>query len=97
MTLKATPNPAKYKQPTTFHLSLADLATGKPVDGANVTTDLIMPTMDMGANHVAMTDMGNGNYQGTGVFNMGGDWNVVVSAFKAGQTGKTTFHISVEL
>lgn len=97
MTLQATPNPAKYNQQATFQLSLADLTTGKPVEGANVTADLLMPGMDMGTTHVPMQDMGHGNYRGTGSFSMGGDWNVVVSAVKAGTTGKTTFHISVEL
>jgi nitrogen fixation protein FixH len=65
------------------------------VDGAQVEASLVMPLMDMGKNQFALQPAGNGAYEGTGEFNMAGEWEVIVSASARGQTGKTTFNVNV--
>lgn len=94
--LRVQPNPPKYNQDTTFRVSLKDSA-GRPVEGASVSADLVMPGMSMGENKVALADLGGGNYEGVGRFPMGGDHQVVINAYKAGATAKVIFNVTVEL
>lgn len=94
--LKVTPNPPKYNQETTFRVELRS-ADGKPVEGATVSAELVMPEMDMGVNKVQLADNGRGGYQGVGRFTMAGNHQIVVNAFKAGAAAKVVFPVAVEL
>lgn len=94
--LRVLPNPPKYNQDTTFRVTLKDSA-GRPVEGASVSADLVMPEMAMGENKVALADLGRGEYEGVGRFSMGGNYRVVISAYKAGATAKVIFNVTVEL
>lgn len=94
--LRVQPNPPKYNQDTIFHVTLKDSA-GRPVEGASVSADLLMPGMDMGEHKVALAPLGGGDYEGVGRFSMGGDHEVVINAYKAGATAKVVFNVTVAL
>ena len=86
--------PPRIVKATTFRVKLADLS-GKPVDGAKVEVSLVMKLMDMEKNEFALTDKGNGSYEGSGTFSMVGVWNVVVTATAGGQRGGQKFEVKV--
>jgi hypothetical protein len=94
MSLAMDPAQPKFGQKTTFRVTVKQ-TLGRPVDGAQVEASLVMPLMDMGKNQFALQPAGNGAYEGTGEFNMAGEWEVIVSASARGQTGKTTFNVNV--
>jgi nitrogen fixation protein FixH len=94
MALTWQPSPPVSDKDVTFALRLTN-ASGDPVDGASVTANLIMPSMDMGKNEVKLTDQGNGEYRGTGKFSMAGPWNVVVSSKAGSVTGQQTYPVVV--
>ena len=78
------------KGANTFRVKLTDVS-GKPVAGAQVAVTFFMPAMpSMGMaamkTTVALTDRGNGLYEGTGELGSGGTWQVTVAAQKNGQT-----------
>lgn len=79
---------------TQFQLRLAT-AAGQPLDGATVTVDLVMATMDMGPNRAALAAQGHGLYAGAGHFMMAGDWNCVVTVTLGGRTQTQSFHYKV--
>ena len=60
-------------------VTLAD-AQGKPVDGATVFADLVMPTMQMGSNQPLADPLGNGSYHIKGAFTMEGNWRLAIHA-----------------
>lgn len=94
MTLTTDPAQPESEKDTTFRVILTD-TNGHPVTGARVQADLEMPRMDMGKNVVQLADKGNGVYEGKGQFTMGGPWNVIVTATKAGTSGEQKFDIVV--
>jgi nitrogen fixation protein FixH len=62
----------------------------KPVDGADVSVTFFMPAMPaMGMaamkTQAKLSSQGNGMYQGTGVLQSGGPWQVTITAQKNGQ------------
>jgi Cu(I)/Ag(I) efflux system membrane fusion protein/cobalt-zinc-cadmium efflux system membrane fusion protein len=64
---------------------------GKPLAGAQVTANFLMPAMPamgMAAQHAAVTlgDKGNGLYEGSLQLGSGGTWQVTVTAQRGGQT-----------
>ena len=75
MTLTVQPPSPRQLDPTQFILTLKD-AHGRPVPGANVALNLMMPDMDMGTNTVTLTPKAPGTYTGTGRFTMAGVWSV---------------------
>lgn len=92
MALTTNPAPPVESQNTTFRLNLTD-TSGKPVTGAEVKTELKMPSMDMGKNEFALADKGSGDYEGIGKFTMAGPWDVIVTAKQGNNVAQQTFHI----
>jgi RND family efflux transporter MFP subunit len=83
------PNPA-HKGSNTFHVK-ASRANGQPVAGAQVAVTFFMaamPAMGMGAMSTTtqLTQQSPGLYDGTGVLESGGTWQVTVTVKQNGQT-----------
>jgi RND family efflux transporter MFP subunit len=83
------PNPA-HKGSNTFHVKVSG-ANGQPVAGAQVTVTFFMaamPAMGMGATSTTtqLTQKSPGLYDGTGVLESGGTWQVTVTVKRNGQT-----------
>jgi len=83
------PNPA-HKGSNTFHVKLSG-AGGQPVAGAQVTVTFFMAAMlamGMGAMNTTtqLTEKSAGVYDGTGVLETGGTWQVTVSVKQNDQT-----------
>ncbi|MGA9882347.1 MAG: FixH family protein [Candidatus Acidiferrales bacterium] len=86
--LTTQPNPPQ-KGRNTFRVKLTS-ENGSPVAGANVSVTFFMPAMPaMGMaamrTAVALSDKGNGVYQGSGRLGSGGTWQVTILARKGGQ------------
>lgn len=94
MSLAVDPSHPKFGRKTNFRVTVKQ-ALGRPVDDAQVEAALVMPLMDMGKNQFPLQPVGHGEYQGTGEFNMAGEWEVIVTAKADGQTGKATFNVNV--
>ena len=87
--LTTDPNPP-HKGTNVFRVKLSG-ANGQPVAGAQVTVTFFMaamPAMGMGAMNVTsqLTEKSAGAYEGTGVLESGGTWQVTVTAKQNGQT-----------
>lgn len=85
----SAPSPP-HKGTNTFRVKLSD-GSGKPIAGTNVAVTFYMPAMpEMGMaemkTKVALTDRGNGVYEGTGELGSGGLWQVTITAQQNGQT-----------
>jgi RND family efflux transporter MFP subunit len=83
------PNPAR-KGSNTFHVKLTG-ANGQPVAGAQVAVTFFMaamPAMGMGAMNTTtqLMQKSPGLYDGTGVLESGGTWQVTVTVKQNGQT-----------
>lgn len=83
------PNPA-HKGSNTFRVKLSG-ANGQPVAGAQVTVTFFMaamPAMGMGAMNTTaqLSHQDAGVYEGTGVLESGGTWQVTVTVKQKGQT-----------
>ena len=83
------PSPPR-KGGNTFRVKLSD-ASGKAIAGAQMTVTFYMPAMPaMGMAAMkasaALTDKGNGLYEGSGELSSGGTWQVTITAQKNGQT-----------
>jgi RND family efflux transporter MFP subunit len=83
------PNPA-HKGSNTFHVKVSG-ANGRPVAGAQVTVTFFMaamPAMGMGAMNTTtqLTQQSPGLYDGAGVLESGGTWQVTVTVKQNGQT-----------
>ena len=94
MSLDIDPAQTKFGRKTNFRVVLKR-PLGAPVNDAQAEVSLVMPLMDMGKNQFSLKPAGNGQYEGTGEFNMAGEWEVVVTARAEGETGKTTFNMNV--
>jgi RND family efflux transporter MFP subunit len=87
--LTSDPNPPQ-KGNNVFRVKLTD-ANGAAVSGAEVSVTLSMPAMpEMGMaamrTPVALTEKGNGIYEGSGVLGSGGTWQTTIVATRNGQT-----------
>jgi RND family efflux transporter MFP subunit len=87
--LTSNPNPPS-KGTNVFRIRLTD-ANGSPISGAEVSVTFFvpaMPAMGMAAMRtpVALSDKGNGVYEGSGVLGSGGTWQTTILAKKNGQT-----------
>src|SRR6202521_4547696 len=87
--LTSEPNPPN-KGSNIFRIRLTD-ASGSPISGAEVSVTFFMPAMPaMGMaamrTPVALSDKGNGVYEGSGVLGSGGTWQTTILAKKNGQT-----------
>jgi Cu(I)/Ag(I) efflux system membrane fusion protein/cobalt-zinc-cadmium efflux system membrane fusion protein len=79
-----------HRGTNTFRVKLSD-GSGKPIVGTKVTITFYMPAMpEMGMAEMkttaALTDKGNGLYEGTGELGSGGVWQVTITAQQSGQT-----------
>jgi RND family efflux transporter MFP subunit len=86
--LSSDPNPP-HKGSNVFRVKLTG-ASGAPISGAEVSVTFYMPAMPaMGMTAmrtpVALSDKGNGLYQGSGELGSGGTWQVTILAKKNGQ------------
>ncbi len=86
--LSSDPTPP-HKGSNLFHVKLTD-ASGAPISGAEVSVTFFMPAMPaMGMasmrTPVALSDKGNGLYEGSGELKSGGTWQVTILAKKNGQ------------
>jgi len=94
------PNPA-HKGSNTFHVKLTG-ANGQPVAGAQVAVTFFMaamPAMGMGAMNTTtqLMQKSPGFYDGTGVLESGGTWQVTVTVKQNGQTIATKqLHVNAE-
>src|SRR5882757_47142 len=87
--LTSEPNPPN-KGNNVFRIRLTD-ASGSPISGAEVSVTFLMPAMPaMGMaamrNPGALSEKGNGVYEGSGVLGSGGTWQTTILAKKNGQT-----------
>ena len=87
--LTSEPDPP-HKGSNIFRVKLAD-ASGALISGAEVSVTFFMaamPEMGMAAMRmpVALSDKGNGIYEGSGQLESGGTWQVTILAKKNGQT-----------
>ena len=87
--LTSEPSPPN-KGSNVFRIKLTD-ANGSPISGAEVSVTFsmpAMPAMGMAAvrTPVALSDKGNGVYEGSGVLESGGTWQTTILAKKNGQT-----------
>jgi Cu(I)/Ag(I) efflux system membrane fusion protein/cobalt-zinc-cadmium efflux system membrane fusion protein len=86
--LASDPSPP-HKGRNVFRVKLTD-ASGAPITGAEVSVTLSMPAMpQMGMaamrTPVALSDKGNGLYEGSGELGSGGTWQTAILAKKNGQ------------
>lgn len=86
--LTSDPSPPQ-KGNNVFRVKLTD-ANGAAVSGADVSVTLSMPAMpEMGMaamrTAIALSDKGNGVYEGSGVLGSGGTWQTTILAKKNGQ------------
>jgi hypothetical protein len=89
------PKAPKLLDQAGFVVTLTD-AGGQPVDGADVYLELSMPAMPMGTNKPVASAEGNGRYRAQGVFDMLGEWDVIVHATVDGKEHAATFKSMVE-
>ena len=87
--LSSDPNPP-HKGGNLVRVKLTD-ASGAPISGAEASVTFFMaamPAMGMAAMRtpVALSDKGNGLYEGSGDLRSGGTWQVTIIAKKNGQT-----------
>jgi hypothetical protein len=87
--LTSEPNPPN-KGSNVFRIRLTD-ANGSAISGAEVSVTFFMPAMPaMGMaamrTSVALSDKGNGVYEGSGALGSGGTWQTTILAKKNGQT-----------
>jgi len=88
ITLRSQPDPPKAGE-NQLEATVKD-ASGKPVDGADVSVQFFMaamPTMNMPAmrNEVKLVPAGGGVYRGTGQVMMAGRWEATVTVARGGQ------------
>jgi RND family efflux transporter MFP subunit len=88
ITLRTIPDPAKTGD-NQFEVVVKD-ASGKSIDDAEVSVQLLMPampTMNMPAmrNDVTLTPAGGGVYRGSGEIMMTGRWDATVTVTRGGQ------------
>ena len=93
--LVTAPAPPTSQGETHFTLHVTD-SRDQPIGGATASIDLIMTTMDMGPNHVALAPQGNGVYVGRGQFGMAGPWNARVTVQRPGHSQIQAFPFQVQ-
>jgi hypothetical protein len=84
--------PINHSQELT--VTLTD-AAGKPIDGALVALDLLMPAMPMGQNKPLADALGGGHYRVGALYSMTGDWKTTVRATIDGKQYEAVFDQNV--
>jgi YtkA-like len=90
------PQAAELLKDYELFVTLSD-ASGKPVDGATVFLDMVMPSMPMPPQQPIADSLGNGRYSVRSAFTMEGDWQVAAHATIAGKEYVATFDQPVKL
>lgn len=91
--LSMSPNPPRMGE-VGFEVKLTN-AAGAPVDDAAVELDFSMPGMKMAENRMQPKPVGGGRYVGTGMFPMGGAWEIEVRIKMFAQKLVTRFSVNV--
>lgn len=90
LTATVNPNPPRVGD-NTLDMSFVD-ASGKAVSGLKMTARVEMTSMDMGAAHPAVQDVGGGRYRVPVNFSMAGPWKVTLR----GGSGKAVLIFNVD-
>ncbi len=86
------PRQPELLQAYLLRVTLRD-AQNQPIDGADVSFDLTMTTMPMGANQPLAEPRGNGVYETYALFTMDGLWQITVHARVAGRALAALFSL----
>ena len=78
-----SPSPPKARLKNTLTVTLTG-SDGKPMSGATVKASVAMTSMDMGTDHPAFKDLGDGRYRGQAQFSMAGPWRIAITATPPG-------------
>lgn len=89
-----TTDPGAPKQGDTRLIAIVT-RNGKPVDDAQVTTALSMPTMNMGGPTVELSHTESGRYEAKTNLSMGGAWQAKTTVSAGGDTGTATHDFTV--
>ena len=92
-TLATEPSTPNFNNPITLKVHVID-AAGQPADGVAVDGELSMSGMN-GSQHVALSGVGGGDYQGEVKLEMAGSWDVDLSATREGKSSKQRMAIEV--
>jgi nitrogen fixation protein FixH len=95
MALTVLPAAPRQLDPAQFRVQITDSRTGKPVNGAAVIVQLVMPAMDMGRNQVTAQAGAAGVYTASGRFTMPGNWEATVQADKGAAHQTQSFPVLV--
>ena len=94
ISLSTDPSPLRPGR-ATFMIDVKD-ENGKPVDGATVSFDINMTSMNMGTQRGTATSQGNGRYSAMGNMSMRGPWKVATSVkMPDGSTQSKDFTVNV--
>lgn len=81
-------------KPVKFILKLSK--QDKPLEGAEVSFDLTMPSMYMPKNEVKLKETSKGTYEGDALFTMSGDWRINTSVMKDNKKEMLYFDVKVD-
>ncbi|MGC2208608.1 MAG: FixH family protein [Candidatus Korobacteraceae bacterium] len=93
-TLATDPASPNFNGPITVKVHVID-ATGQPADGVTVQADVSMSGMDQGAQHLTLDGKGGGDYEADVKLEMGGSWDVDLTATQGDKSGKQRLSIEV--
>lgn len=81
-------------KPVKFILKLSK--QDKPLEKAEVSFDLTMPSMYMPKNEVKLKESSKGTYEGEALFTMSGDWRINTSIIKDNKKEMLYFDVKVD-
>jgi hypothetical protein len=93
-TLATDPASPNFNAPIVLKVHVID-AANQPADGVELKADVSMSGMDQGAQHLVLSGRGNGDYDGRLNLEMGGSWDVDLTATKDGKSRQQKLSIEV--
>lgn len=93
-TLATDPASPNFNSPFQLKVHVIDGAN-QPADGVELKADVSMSGMDQGAQHLTLSDRGNGDYEGQVKLEMAGSWDVDLTATKDGKSRQQKMSIEV--
>jgi hypothetical protein len=93
-TLATDPASPRYNAPIVLKVHVID-AADQPADGVELKADVSMSGMDQGAQHLVLRGTGNGDYEERMNLDMGGSWDVELTASKDGKSRQQKLSIEV--
>jgi hypothetical protein len=93
-TLATDPASPNFNSPILLKVHVIDGAN-QPADGVELKADVSMSGMDQGAQHLTLSDRGNGDYEGQVKLEMAGSWDVDLTATKDGKSRQQKMSIEV--